>query len=154
METQTIEMYLARYINRVAVTNSKLEFIKATEEVHLTYNDYKNQIKGQPAPKEIRSMDPLAFLHQLLMHLPPPYFQRSRRYGIHANSKKEVYKNAIEERLKRNGRTIRTVIEIITHLMKNEPFSCQQCESTDMSISQLSPDLMNYILPNSNQAMF
>lgn len=171
METQTIELYLARYINRVAVTNSRLEYIKATEEVHLRYNDYKNQKEGEAAPKVVRSMDPLVFINQLLMHLPPPYFQRSRRYGIHANAKKEVYKNAIEKKLKRNGRTIRTVMEIITQLMKNESFSCQQCESTDMSITQITPDAkwiyqwitlpnirgpdpMNYILPNSNQAMF
>ena len=113
----------------------------------------------------------MAFLHQQLMHLPPPYFQRTRRYGIHANAKKEVYKNAIEKRLKRNGRTIRTVMEIITHLMKNEPFVCQQCESTDMSILPITPDTkwiyqwitlpnirgpdpMNYILPTSNEPMF
>ena len=171
METQTIEIYLARYINRVAVTNSKLKFIKATEEVNLCYNNYKNQKEGQAAPKEIRSMDPLALLYQLLMDLPPPNFQRSRRYGIHANAKKEVYKNAIEKKLKRNGRTIRTIMEIITQLLKNEPFICQLCESTDMSITQITPDAkwiyqwitlpnirgpdpMNYILPTCKEPMF
>ena len=140
MQTQTIELYIARYINKVAVTNSGLEYIKSNEKVHLTYNDYKNQNLGEPAPKAAINMHPLAFLHQLMMHLPPPYFQRTRRYGIHASAKKKMVKDTIESKLKRNGRTIRTAMEIITQLMKLNPFECVKCQSTDFSTDLLMPD--------------
>lgn len=140
MATKTIELYLARYINRVAVTNSRLQYIKSAEEVHLIYNDYKNQKEGSPAPKESVSMHPLAFLHQLMMHLPPPYFQRTRRYGIHASSIKRSHRDTLEQKLKRNGKTIRAVMEIITHLMKNKGFECKQCGSTDLTTTNLLPE--------------
>ncbi len=91
MQTETIELYIARYINRVAVTNSRLDYIKSNEEVHLLYNDYRSQEEGKVAPKKIDKMSPLVFLGKLLQHIPPSYYQRTRRYGIHANAKsKEV----------------------------------------------------------------
>jgi hypothetical protein len=127
MQTQTIEQYLARYINRIAVTNSRLEYIEENNEVTLLYKDYKNQEEGQVAPKKVKKLPPLIFLHQLLSHLPPPYFQRTRRYGIHASAKSKKVKRLIASKLKRNGRTIRTVMEIISHLMHLSPFVCQQC---------------------------
>lgn len=140
METKTIEQYLARYINRIAVTNSRLDYIKSNNKVHLIYNDYKNQEEGKPAPKEIEVLQPLAFLNQLLMHLPPPYFQRTRRYGIHANAKSKQVKAIITNKLKRHGRTIRTVMEIISHLMHLSPFICQACKSTTFTTTELLPD--------------
>ena len=140
METETIEMYLARYINRVAVTNSRLEYIKENNEVSLLYNDYKNQKEGEKAPKKVDKLPPLIFLHQLLSHLPPPYFQRTRRYGIHANAKSKIVKETIENKLKRNGRTIRTVMEIISHLMHLNPFICQHCGKDKFITIDLPPD--------------
>ena len=132
METKTIELYIARYINRIAVSNRKLNYIKEHEEVHLLYNDYKKQKAGEVAPKGNKSMPPLEFLNQLLMHLPPPYFQRIRRYGLHASAVKWAYKETIENKLRRNGRTVRTVLEIITHLMKNNVFVCDKCGSEEI----------------------
>ena len=140
METSTIELYLARYINRIAVTNSRLEYIKSNNEVHLLYNDYKNQEQGKVAPKKTRIMTGIEFLNQLLMHLPPPYFHRTRRYGIHASSKSKEVKKCISEKLKRNGRTIRTVMEIISHLMHLSPFECEQCKGTEFIKKDLFPD--------------
>jgi len=140
METKTIEVYIARYINRIAVSNSKLEYIKSKEEVHLICNDYKRQKEGEVAPKKVIKMDPLAFLHQLLQHLPPPYYQRTRRYGLHASAISEKYKRTIENKLKRNGRTVRTVMEIITHLMKNDVFVCQKCSSEEIEKVPMTAD--------------
>jgi hypothetical protein len=140
MKTDAIELYIARYINRIAVTNSRLKYIKENEEVHLEYNDYKNQKKGKPAPKAIRMMSPLIFLNQLLQHLPPPYFHRTRRYGIHASAKKKKVQQTISKHLKRNGKTVRTAIEIITDLMKNKPFTCTVCEGTEFHQEIVRPD--------------
>lgn len=74
-------------------------------------------MEGEVALKKTRVIPPLVFFHQLLEHLPPLYFQRTRRNGIHASAKSELVKNTIETKLKRNGRTVRTVMEIISHLM-------------------------------------
>jgi hypothetical protein len=133
-ETQHIELYLARYINRIAVTNSRLTYLKKTQEVRLVYNDYKNQKEGEPAPKENRTMNPLSFIHQYLMHLPPPYFHKTRRYGLHSSASKRKYAKVIEDKLKRNGDTIRTVMEIITQLLKLPKLSCEKCGQSEFEI--------------------
>lgn len=119
METETIELYLARYINRIAITNSRVEYIKETAEVRIVYNDYKNQEEGKPAPKGIKQMDPLVFMNHYLQHVPPRYFQKTRRYGIHASSCKKKYAKAIQSKVRENGQTIRTVIQIIAHILKS-----------------------------------
>jgi Putative transposase. len=65
MRREVIEQYLARYVNRIAVTNNRLELVKETQEVNLLYNDCKNQKQGQMAPKRIKAMHPpLVFIHQ------------------------------------------------------------------------------------------
>jgi hypothetical protein len=140
MKTETIELYVARYINKIAVSNSRLNYIKENEEVHLIYNDYKKQKAGEAAPKAIKKMHPLEFLNQLLQHLPPRYFQRIRRYGLHASSKKAIVKKTIEEKLKRHGRTVRTTLEIITDLRKNTPFVCEGCGGTAFKKEIVMPD--------------
>lgn len=68
MNTQHIELYLARYINRIAVTNSRVRLAEDQRQVYLTYNDYRNQKEGQAAPKAVKPMDPLSFIHQYLQH--------------------------------------------------------------------------------------
>jgi len=140
MQSDVIEQYLARYVNRIAVTNNRLEQCKETEEVHLLYNDYKNQKEGEVAPKEIKKMNPLVFINQLLQHLPPPYFQRIRRYGLHANRVSEDAKQLIAEKLRSNGQSIRRVFEILTQMLKRQPFVCEKCESEAIEIKILPPD--------------
>ncbi len=144
MSTQTIEMYLARYINRIAVTNSRLTYLKATKEVRLVHNDYKNQVEGRAAPKNITPFDPLTFIHQYLMHALPPYFQKSRSYGIHAAASKKKYQYTIQSLLRNNGATIRTVYEIITHLLKSPKLQCSKCQHEHFDITLILPD-RNYI---------
>ncbi|MBK9257822.1 MAG: transposase [Saprospiraceae bacterium] len=59
MDTKIIEDYLAKYINRIAVSNKRLDYIKDSEKVILLNNDYKNQQAGQVAPKAYKIMEPL-----------------------------------------------------------------------------------------------
>lgn len=144
MSTQTIELYLARYINRIAVTNSRLTYLKDTKEIQLVYNDYNNQVDGKAAPKEIKPFDPLSFIHQYLMHALPPYFQKSRRYGIHASASQKKYRNTIQSLLRNNGDTIRCVMEIITHLLKTPKLQCVNCQHDQFEIALITPDI-NFI---------
>ncbi len=147
MDTKVIEDYLAKYINRIAVSNKRLDYIKDSEKVIILHNDYKNQQSGQPAPKAYKIMDPLVAIDQILQHVLPPYFQKSRRYGIHHSSSK--LKATIPDAVKRNGQTIRTVIEIIAELMNLQPYKCEKCGSYNHQIEELKPD-KTWILSNIN----
>jgi len=89
------------------------------------------------APKAYKIMDPLVAIDQILQHVLPPYFQKSRRYGIHHSSSK--LKATIPEAVKRNGQTIRTTIEIITELHKQKPYKCKKCGSENQTIEELNP---------------
>jgi hypothetical protein len=112
----------------VAVSNSRLQYIKDNQKVNLLYNDYKNQKPGEAAPKLIKVLHPLTAINQILQHVLPPYFQKSRRYGLHHASSK--LNSAIPLAFKRNSRCIRTVFEIITELLKINPNKCTLCQST------------------------
>lgn len=135
--TQVIQSYLARYINRIAVTNNRLQYLKETEEVKLLYNDYKHQQEGRPAPKEIKILHPLSAIHHIVQHVLPKHFQKSRSYGLHQKLNK--YHQMLPEALKNNGATIRTIIEIINQLIKEKPFECAECKSSNYTIEDLDP---------------
>jgi len=146
MDTKVIEDYLAKYINRIAVSNKRLDYIKDSEKVILLHNDYKNQQSGQPAPKAYKIMEPLVAIDQILQHVLPPYFQKSRSYGIHHSSSK--LKANIPDAVKRNNQTVRTVFEIITQLMKLNPYKCEECGSVNHLTNEIKPDkswILNFI---------
>ena len=138
MDTKVIEDYLAKYINRIAVSNKRLDYIKDSEKVILLHNDYKNQQTGQVPPKVYKIMEPLVAIDQILQHVLPPYFQKSRRYGIHHSSSK--LKATIPDVVKRNSQTIRTVFEIITELLKLHPYKCEMCGSEIYQTEERKPD--------------
>ena len=140
IDTKVLEEYLARYINRVAITNSRLQYVKAENEVRIIYNDYKSQIAGKAAPKKVRSLDPLVAIDQIMQHVLPPYFQKSRRYGLHSPITKKRLTPIMPEKIKRNGQTIRTLIEILTQLLKQKPYQCSKCGSTEYEIEEITGD--------------
>lgn len=142
MDTTILENYLAKYINRVAISNNRLEYVKKLGQVNITYNDYKNQKKGCAAPKEINVLNPLAAIHQFMMHVLPPYFQKSRRYGIHSSPTKKRLGSSVTDSIRRNGQGIRTLFEILTHLLQLNPFICEKCQSEYFETIELKPNKM------------
>lgn len=136
MQTQTIEDYLAKYINRVGVTNNRLSYLKEKQVVQLQYNDYKNQELNKAAPKAYMNLEPLTAMNQILQHVLPPYFQKSRHHGLHSANEKT--KASIPNKILKNGHTIRTVFEIISHLLNLKPFTCDQCQSTAFDMVEIS----------------
>lgn len=135
MHTQIIESYLARYINRVAVSKNRLQYIKENEMVNLLYNDYKNQLNGKPAPKAISQLHPLVAIHQVLQHVLPAHFQKSRSYGLHHTSSK--IKQNLDAKFNRNNNSIRTLFQIITTLINQTPYSCEKYKSTEYIIEEI-----------------
>jgi hypothetical protein len=140
IDTSILENYLARYINRVAISRARVSYLQEHKKVKILYNDYTQQINGQPAPKASKQMDPLLFINQFLQHLLPPYFQKTRRYGLHASPTKKKHAKQIHKSIKRNGHSVRTVLQIINQLIKENPFECAQCQSKKYSIEIVSAD--------------
>lgn len=138
MNTIVIEKYLARYINRVAISNNRLQYLKENHKVIILYNDYKNQQAGSPALKAFKELEPLAAIHQILEHVLPPHFQKSRKYGLHHHSFKS--KHSIPDALIRDGNTVRTLFQIITELSKQSAFKCDLCGSDQIFMDIVTPD--------------
>jgi len=59
MNTGLIEEYLARYINRVAISPSRLIYHQREKEVQIIYNDYRKQEQGKAAPKGNEILTPI-----------------------------------------------------------------------------------------------
>jgi len=140
IDTSILEDYLARYINRIAVSNSRVEWLKEQSKVKLIYNDYRHQKEGEAAPKVHTLIDPLVFIDQFLQHVLPPYFQKTRRYGLHSSASKRKYKELIPDDLKRDGEVVRTVIEIVSVLLNKTPYICERCESEHYEIIIVRPE--------------
>ena len=140
LDTRILEQYLSRYINRIAISNSKVEWLEEQQKVKLIHNDYENQKEGEAAPKTHRKFDPLMFIHQFMEHVLPKYFQKTRRYGIQSNASKKKYRKLIPEELTKEGAVIRTVMQIVTKLLAENPYQCEQCESEEYEIVMVLPD--------------
>ena len=140
-DTEHIELYLARYINRQAVSQNKIQYLKDTQQVHILYNDYKNQIAGQPAPKATKKLHPIDAIAQIMQHVLPPYFQKSRYFGIHHHVTWKQIKDIVPKSLMRHSFTPRTTFQILKQLIKDQnPFQCAACKSTDYQIQNIKPD--------------
>ena len=62
-DTETIQKYLAKYINRVGISDSRVQYLKEQSQVIIQYNDYKAQQQNQAAPKALLMMEPMVFIH-------------------------------------------------------------------------------------------
>jgi hypothetical protein len=67
--------YLARYIRRVAISDSRL-ISCADDQVTFSFKDYANG-----AAKKTCRLPALEFVRRFLMHVPPKAFVRTRHYG-------------------------------------------------------------------------
>ena len=140
MDTSLVENYLSRYINRVAISRNRLEYIESQQKVRLTYNNYRKQEKNKVAPKAVKILHPLVAIDQILVHLLPPYFQKSRYYGLHATITYKRMKDKVPESIIRSKKTIRTVFEILYQILKIPPYECKKCGSPDYEIKRVKPD--------------
>ena len=71
--------YLARYVHRVAISNSRLREVNA-ETVTFTYKDYRQRGRCRE-----RTLSTAEFVRRFLQHVLPRGFVRIRHYGLLAN---------------------------------------------------------------------
>ena len=143
-DTEVLERYLARYINRIAISKSRLEYVAGQEKINdvvkISYKDYRKQVKKEAAPYSIKPIHPLVAINQFLTHVLPPYFQKARYYGIHSTVTYKRIKDKIPSKLIRNTNTIRIICTIIKHLAGLKPYACERCESQEFEIKSLKAD--------------
>ena len=150
-DTRILEEYLSRYICRIGISNSRIQYDKIQHTVRIQYNNYRNQMPGQAAPKAILELDPLLAIHCLMQHVLPLYFQRSRHYGLHAGSTYRKYRPLIPSLVKQNGHSIRTLFQILRLLLGIAPDECPICQGTNFEYSKVSADttyIRKHILHN------
>jgi hypothetical protein len=80
---EVVLKYLARYVDRVAISNHRLVSLEHGE-VTFQYKDYRRgrRLRTMTLPAE-------EFLRRFLMHVLPPGFQKVRSYGLLANTSRE-----------------------------------------------------------------
>jgi len=74
---------------------------------------------------------------QFLRHILPPYFQKSRYYGLHASATLNKYKDRISQKLLQNRDSISELFAVLKILMKAEPYACEKCQSKNFQISEI-----------------
>jgi len=67
-------------------------------------------LKGEAAPIARKPVEPLVAINQFLSHVLPPYFQKSRYYGLHSAPTFKRLGPLIPKKLKRNTETIRLLL--------------------------------------------
>ena len=76
----------------------------------------------------------------ILQHQVPPYFQRVRHYGLHHGATYKKIKDQLPDHLKRNGQTVRTIIQILKDLLKQIPYCCTNCGGLDFEEELIAGD--------------
>jgi hypothetical protein len=71
--------YLGRYTHRVAISNNRLQELKAGQ-VSFAYKDYKHEQRHK-----VMTLSADEFLRRFLLHVLPDCFQRIRHYGLLGN---------------------------------------------------------------------
>ncbi|MFI3201972.1 MAG: transposase [Eubacteriales bacterium] len=107
--------YLGRYTHRVAISNSRIKNVSATE---VTY-EYKNYKTNQ---KEQTTVSYVEFIRRFLMHVLPTRFQKIRYYGFLSNRFKSAN------------------LKLITKLIGKQLF---QSKYVNASIDEIMQDLWN-----------
>jgi hypothetical protein len=79
---QKVLDYLARYVYRIAISNSRIESFDG-QEVRFRYRDNRtSQIKHC-------TLDAEAFIARFLLHVLPAHFTKVRHYGLHSPSRSD-----------------------------------------------------------------
>ena len=135
--TDQIIEYLARYVRRVAITNSRIEAVTETE-VTINYKQYHLQKKGKPAPTDTINFDGATFIQRFAQHIPPSGFHKVRYYGCYNFSKKtlkaKIYTQITKAKVK--PYQIPSTKKLIARLIGHDPDVCNNCGSRNTLVTK------------------
>ena len=137
---EVLTEYLSRYICKIAISKHRLHFDKVLNLVTLEFKDYKNQKKGQSAPIVTKSLSPLVAIDQILQHVLPLSFQKSRNTGLHHGSTIKRLRKQIPKKIKENGYTVRKIFELISIMLGYPIEVCPACGGIDFETDIVMPD--------------
>ena len=137
---QTLE-YLSRYVNSVAISESRILEI-TDESIRIQYKNYaKENAEGLPEKEDMTLTDE-QFFKRFLIHVLPLGFHRIRYYGLHHATNRKT-KLAICQRLLNVVICLVSVAQIQYFLFDKlgiDPTVCRVCGSPNRIIYDLMPD--------------
>jgi hypothetical protein len=141
MDTKILEQYLPRYINRIPISKSRLEYLVGQDHVkdgvNIIFKDYRNKKDNQATPLDIKTIEPIVAIHEFMRHVLPPYFQKSRYYGLHSSSTFKKYKDNIPKKFQHNTESIKNLFALVNAFFKLEPYACEKCKHTEFKIEPI-----------------
>jgi hypothetical protein len=129
---EVVLKYLARYVYRVAISNSRLLRV-SDEEVTFSYKDYRQKGKS----KEL-TLSGEEFARRFLQHVLPCGFVRIRHYGLLANRGRAEKLRQCQRLLLVEGARQQ---EQAACLPLREPCLCAVCGAAEMRVVELLPRL-------------
>jgi len=126
-DAEVINAYLSRYICRIGISDRRIKYDAASGKVELEYKDYRNQQAGQPAPLAYRQLSPLVAMQQLLQHLLPRHFHRSRSYGLHASATRKRLATSLVPWVQKEPDTVTIIFRLLKYLLLHPLPVCEQC---------------------------
>lgn len=117
---ESIVRYLARYVNRTAISNSRLKGYDG-ERIRFEYKDYRDHNKIKT-----RVMSDREFIRRFREHIPPKNFSRFRYYGFMSFNSKELLKTM--KQLTNTPDYKRRTREEIIESLGSEFISCKKCK--------------------------
>lgn len=148
VDAELINAYLSRYICRIGISDQRLQYDAATQQVSLTYKDYRRQQAGQAAPEAVLKLPPLVAMQKILQHVLPAGFHRTRSYGLHAPNTRKRLGPGLEQYVKSAPSTVLVVLRLLKAFLQLQlgP-ACEQCGSMRPALKTVVVPDRHYITP-------
>ncbi|MEA2000034.1 MAG: transposase [Euryarchaeota archaeon] len=130
--------YLAKYLASPPISVRRIVRYEGLE-VTYWYNDHETK------RKKVETVDVYTFIGRMVQHIFPKGFQRVRYYGLQATRTFTKWCEVIKEGLKRIGRTVKGVYQILSNKRYRErykevsgrdPMICDHC-GAEMELSKI-----------------
>jgi len=124
---QQIYDYLARYVHRPAMADSRINRIE-NERIFFSCKDYQDRDQTGKATVKETSLSIMDFIQRFLLHILPKGFQKVRYNGLMSSAAKNT---KLQQAFKILGHTIqhtmRTIKQILKQLLSRDVDICQAC---------------------------
>lgn len=148
INAEVINAYLSRYICRIGISDQRLRYDAATQTVELTYKDYRHQVGGSVAPKAMRRLPPLTAMANILQHVLPSHFHRTRSYGLHAGNTRKRLGSLLSSYVRKAPSTVLVVLRLLKEMLRRQlRDACRQCGSLAPPLIELAAPDQGLIAP-------
>lgn len=122
---QQIHEYLARYVHRVAMADSRISDV-SNNEVSFSYKDYRKEDgHGKPMVEKMK-LPVMEFMRRFLQHVLPAGFMKIRYYGILSFAWRKKL-NTLQQQLNVIIPTPRTTTAIVEKIIGHSLDECPAC---------------------------